>query len=165
MLHHHCGCHCWRTQEGECNISSSTRYVEAYSWRPVFIVTTWYLSCIGPQHLSAAVLSPTSVHLTWAVPCHTQQYHIYYRGTCGAYIDEDSLDTDHQEHTFDKLQEGVNYSFTVTQSGFSGGRVLSSRPVYARTFTAGLIIASHCDKCITIPLITFILDKFSYAMF
>ena len=137
-------------REGECNISSSTRYVEAYSWRPVFIVTTWYLSCIGPQHLSAAVLSPTSVHLTLAVPCHTQQYHIYYRGTCGAYIDEDSLDTDHQEHTFDRLQEGVNYSFTVTQSGFSGGRVLSSRPVYARTFTAGLKIASHINSVINV---------------
>ena len=74
------------------------------------------------------------------------------------------MDTDRQEHTFDELQ-GVNYSFTVTQSGFSGGRVLSTDAVYARTFTAGLIIASHCDKYIAIPLITFISDKFSYAMF
>ena len=37
----------------------------------------------------------------------------------------------------DYIQEGVNYSFTVTQTGFSGGRVLSTGPVYARTFTAG----------------------------
>ena len=70
-------------------------------------------------------------------PCHTQQYNIYYRGTCGSYVDEGRLDTDHQEHTFDGLQEGVNYSFTVNQTGFSGGRVLSTGPVYARTFTAG----------------------------
>ena len=92
---------------------------------------------IGPQRLSAAVLSPTSVHLTWVAPCHTQQYHIYYRGTCGAYVGEGRLDTGHQEHTFDRLQEGVNYSFTVTQSGYIGDRVLSIGPVYARTFTTG----------------------------
>ena len=83
------------------------------------------------------MLSPTSVHLTWVAPCHTQQYHIHYRGTCGAYVDEGRLDTDHQEHTFDRLQEGVNYSFTVNQTGFSGGRVLSTDPVHARTFTTG----------------------------
>ena len=81
------------------------------------------------------MLSPTSVHLTWVAPCHTQQYHIYYRGTCGAYVDESRLDTDHQECTVDGLQEDINYSFTVTQTG----------PVYARTFTAG---EEHRDKCI-----------------
>ena len=91
----------------------------------------------GPQNFSATVLSPTSVHLTWVTPCHTQQYHIYYRGTCGAYVDEGRLDTSHQEYTVDGLQEGMNYSFTVNQSGFSRGRVLSTGPVHARTFTAG----------------------------
>ena len=92
---------------------------------------------IALQNLSASVLSPTSIRLTWVTPCHTQQYHIYYRGTCGAYVDEGRLDTDHQQYTFDGLQEGVNYSFTVNQTGFSGGRVPSIGPVYARTFTAG----------------------------
>ena len=92
---------------------------------------------VGPHSLSTAALSPTSVHLTWVAPCHTQQYHIHYRGTCGAYVDEGRLDTDHQEHTFDGLQEGMNYSFTVTQTGFSGDRMLSTGPVYARTLTAG----------------------------
>ena len=48
------------------------------------------------------------------------------------------MDTDHQEYTLDGLQEGANYSFTVNQTGFSGGGVLSTGPVYARTFTAGL---------------------------
>ena len=47
------------------------------------------------------------------------------------------MDTDRQEYTIDGLQEGVNYSFTVTQTGFSGGGVLSTGPVYARTFRAG----------------------------
>ena len=93
---------------------------------------------VGPQSLSSAVLSPTSVHLTWVTPCHTQQYHIYYNGTCGAYVDEGRLDTDHQEHTFDELQEGTNYTFIVNQTGLSGGRVFSIGPVYARTFTAGM---------------------------
>ena len=92
---------------------------------------------VGLRSLSAAVLSPTSVHLTWVAPCHTQQYHIYYRGTCGTYVDEGRLDTGRQEHTLDGLQEGINYSFTVTQTEFSGGRVLSTGPVYARTFTTG----------------------------
>ena len=92
---------------------------------------------IGSWNLSATVLSPTSIHLTWVTPCHTRQYHIYYRGTCGAYVDEGRLDTDRQEHTFDGLQEGVNYTFTVSQTGFSGGGVLSTGPVYTRTFTAG----------------------------
>ena len=31
----------------------------------------------GPQDLSATVLSPTSVYLTWVAPCDTQQYHVY----------------------------------------------------------------------------------------
>ena len=44
---------------------------------------------------------------------------------------------------FDRLQEGINYSFTVNQSGFSGGRVVSTGPVYARTFTAGRIINAN----------------------
>ena len=91
----------------------------------------------GLRSLSAAVLSPTSVHLTWVAPCHTQQYHIYYRGTCGAYVDEDRVDTGHQEYIVEGLQEDMNYSFTVNQSGFNGGRVLSADPVHARTFTAG----------------------------
>ena len=95
---------------------------------------------VGPRSLSAAVLSSTSVLLKWVAPCHTQQYHIYYRGTCGAYVDEGRLDADRQEYTFDGLQEDISYSFTVTQTGFSGGRVLSTGPVYARTFTAGTII-------------------------
>ena len=92
---------------------------------------------LGPRSLSAAVLSSTSVHLTWVAPCHTQQYHIYYRETCGTYVDEGRLDNNHQEYTFDRLQEGISYGFTVNQSGFSGGRVFSTGPVYARTFTAG----------------------------
>ena len=89
---------------------------------------------LGPRSLSVTVLFPTSVHLTWVAPCHTQQYHIYYRGTCGAY---GSLNTSNQEYTFERLQDGINYTFTVNQSGFSGGRVFSTGPVYARTFTAG----------------------------
>ena len=93
----------------------------------------------GPQNLSAAVLSPTSVKLTWVASCHTQQSHIYYKGMCGAYIDEGMLDTDSQEHTFDELQEGINYTFIVNQTGLNGGGVLSTGPVYARTFTTGMI--------------------------
>ena len=53
------------------------------------------------------------------------------------HVVEGRLDTDNKEHIFDELQEGINYSFTVTQTGFSGCRVLSTDPVYARTFTAG----------------------------
>ena len=94
---------------------------------------------LGPHSLSAAVLSPTSVRLTWVTPCHTQRYHIYYRGTCGSYVDESRLDTDYQENTLNGLQEGMDYTFTVNQSGFSGDRVLSTGPVYAKTFTAGII--------------------------
>ena len=94
---------------------------------------------LGPHSLSAAVLSPTSVRLTWVAPCHTHQYHIYYRGTCGAYVDEGRVDTNHQEYTLGGLQGEINYTFTVNQSGFSGGRVLSTGPVYAKTFTTGKI--------------------------
>ena len=47
------------------------------------------------------------------------------------------METDHQEHTVNGLQEYITYTFTVNQSGFSGGRVFSTSPVYARTFTAG----------------------------
>ena len=98
----------------------------------------------GPHSLSAAVLSPISVHLTWVAPCHTQQYHIYYRGRCGSYVDEDRLETDRQEHMFDGLQEDMNYSFTVNQSGFSGGRVFSTDSVYAQTFTSGRRMNHTC---------------------
>ena len=94
----------------------------------------------GPQSLSAAVLSPTSVRLTWVAPCRTQQYHIYYRGKCGSYVAEGRLDTDYQEYTLNGLQGDINYSFTVNQSGFSGGRVLSAGPVFARTFAAGMMM-------------------------
>ena len=111
------------------------------------MITHGACHCIGPQHLTAAVLSPTSVHLTWVTPCHTQQYHIYYRGTCGAYVEEGRLDTDNQEHTFDGLKEGINYSFNVTQTGFSGGRMLSTGPVHARTFTTGKQSNQNCDEC------------------
>ena len=86
------------------------------------------------------MVSSTSIRLTWVAPCHTHQYHIYYRGTCGVFVDEGRLNTDRQEYTVDGLQGDISYSFTVTQTGFSGGRVLSARPVYARTFTAGMII-------------------------
>ena len=92
----------------------------------------------GPQNLSAAVLSPTSVYLTWVAPCDTQQYHIYYRGTCGTYVHEGSLDTNHTEYTFDELQEGINYTFTVNQTGLGGDRMFSTGPVYGKTFTSGM---------------------------
>ena len=49
------------------------------------------------------------------------------------------MGTDHQEHTFDGLQEGLNYSFTITQTGFSGGRLLSTGPVHAKTIIVGNI--------------------------
>ena len=96
----------------------------------------------GPQNLSAAVLSPTSVYLIWVAPCDTQQYHIYYRGTCGTYIHEGSLDTNRTEYTLVGLQEGINYTFTVNQTGFGGSRMLSAGPVYAKTFTAGIMMAT-----------------------
>ena len=101
----------------------------------------------GPRSLSATVLSPTSVHLTWVATCNTQQYHIYYKGTCGAYIHNGSLNTSHQEYTVDELQADTNYSFTVNQSEFSGGGVFSTGPVYVRTFTAGKY---RCDNEVTI---------------
>ena len=87
----------------------------------------------GPQDLLAAVLSPTSVYLTWVAPCDTQQYHTYYRGTCGTYINECSVDTNCTEYIFDELQEGINYTFTVNQTGFVEGD-LSTAPVYAKLF-------------------------------
>ena len=105
----------------------------------MFVVIT-VLITLGPRNFSAAVLSSTSIHLTWVAPCHTRQYHIYYRGACGAYVDEGRLDTDHQEYTFDGLHGDIDYSFTVNQTGFSGGKVFSTGPIYARTFTAGMII-------------------------
>ena len=79
------------------------------------------------------------MYLTWVAPCDTQQYHIYYRGTCGTYVHEGSLDTNRTEHTFDELQGGMNYNFTVNQTGFGGDRVLSTGPVYAKTYTAGMM--------------------------
>ena len=94
----------------------------------------------GPKNFSAVVLSPTSVRLTWVAPCHTQQYLILYRGICGSYVDEGMFNTSHQEYTVDGLQEGINYSFTVNQTGFSKGRVLSTGPVFARTFTTGMMM-------------------------
>ena len=87
----------------------------------------------GPQSLSVAVLSPTSVYLTWVAPCGTQQYHIYYRGTCGTYVDEGRFDTNCTEYTFDEVQESINYTFTVNQTGFVEGD-LSTAPVYAKPF-------------------------------
>ena len=121
-----------------CSIHSFCHKVCRYSELPcVLMITCCICYYIALQNLSAYVLSPTSIHLTWVAPCHTQQYRIYYRGTCGSYVDEGRLDTDHQEYTLDGLQEGVNYSFTVNQTGFSGGGLLSTGPVYARTFTAG----------------------------
>ena len=109
------------------------------------------MTTAGPHSLSAAVLSPTSVRLTWVAPCHTHQYHIYYRGTCGTYINKSRLETDRQDHTFGQLQEGINYSFTVNQSGFSRGRVFSTGPVYAKTFTAGTITNIHTCYCLCTP--------------
>ena len=50
----------------------------------------------------------------------------------GPNVDEGRLDTDRQEHTFDGLQEDISYSFTVNQTGFSGGRVPSIGPVHSR---------------------------------
>ena len=102
------------------------------------MVTCMVSITAGLWNLSAAVLSPTSVYLTWVAPCDTQQYHIHYKGTCGTYVDEDSLDTSRAEYTLNQLQEGINYTFTVNQTGFGGGRVLSTGPVYAMTFTAGI---------------------------
>ena len=85
---------------------------------------------------------------------HTAVPHLL-QGTCGSYVDEGRLDTDRQEHTLDGLQEGVNYSFTVNQTGFSGGRVLSTGPVYARTLTAGTMIASHINSVVSATILLF----------
>ena len=74
----------------------------------------------------------------------TQQYHTYYRGKCGTYINEGSLDTNCTEYTldtncteyaFDELQESINYTFTVNinQTGFVEGD-LSTGPVYAKPY-------------------------------
>ena len=123
------------------------------------------MTTAGPHSLSAAVLSSTSVHLTWVAPCHTQQYHIYYRGTCGTYINKSRLETDRQDHTFGQLQEGVNYSFTINQTGFSGGRVFSTGPVYAKTFTAGTInnvcaiVKVNQDHLLTQYMVLYILSS------
>ena len=68
------------------------------------------------------------------------------------------MDTDHQEHTFDRLQEGVNYSFTVTQTRFSEGRVLSTGPVYPRTFTTG-------SEINTVMSVKFLASKSSSASY
>ena len=92
----------------------------------------------GSPNVTVSVLSPTSVHLAWLSACNTQQYNIYYRGTCGAYLDEGRFSTDQQQHTFDGLQEGINYTFTVNQIGFGGGGVLTTGPMYIASFTAGI---------------------------
>ena len=104
------------------------------------------------------MLSPTSVYLTWVAICDTQQYHIYYRGTCGTYVDEGSVDTSHTDYTFDELQEGINYTFTVNQTGFGGDRVFSAGPVYAMTFTAGAYMTNFTEVRYSIlaPLILFL---------
>jgi len=52
------------------------------------------------------------------------------------------VDTSHTQHTFDELQEGMNYTFTVNQTGFGGCGVFSTGPVYAMTFTAGAYVCS-----------------------
>ena len=70
---------------------------------------------------------------------HTAVPHLL-QGDMWAFVDEGRLNTDHQEYTVDGLQGDISYSFTITQTGFSGGRVLSAGPVYARTFTASMII-------------------------
>ena len=108
--------------------------------KPVYAVVTWCLSlyCAGSPNVTVSVLSSTSVYLTWLSPCNTQQYSVYYRGTCGAYLDEGRFSTDQQQHTFDGLQEGINYTFTVNQTGFGGGGVLSTGPVYIHSFASGI---------------------------
>ena len=111
----------------------------------LIVVTCMVSITIGPQDLSAAVLSHTSIYLTWVAPCDTQQYHIHYRGECGTYVDEGSVDTSHTEYTFDELQEGMNYTFTVNQTGFGEGRMLSTGPVYIKTYTAGMMINFCCS--------------------
>jgi len=92
---------------------------------------------LGPWNLSAALLSYLNTSDMGGSLPHIPVPHLLLRD-CGSYVHKGRLDTDNQEHTFDGLQKGTNYSFTVNQTGFSGGRVLSTGPVYARTFTAGL---------------------------
>ena len=114
------------------------------AWKLVLIstvITSCLSLCIypaGPPNVTVSVLSPTSVHLTWLSPCNTQEYNIYYRGTCGAYLDEGRFSADQQQHTFDGLQEGINYTFTVNQTEFGGGIALSTGPLYITSFTAGI---------------------------
>ena len=43
------------------------------------------------------------------------------------------MDTNCTEYIFDELQEGINYTFTVNQTGFVEGD-LSTAPVYAKLF-------------------------------
>ena len=140
-LHHHCGGHCWRTREGSCSILSTTRYAQylhgrlcnlQYSCHRMF-VTVYHT---GSPNVTVSVLSSTSVYLTWLSPCNTQQYSIYYRGTCGSYLDEGRFSTDQQQYTFDGLQEGINYTFTVNQTGF--GETSSTGPMYITSLTAGI---------------------------
>ena len=92
----------------------------------------------GSPNVTVSVVSSTSIHLTWLSPCNTQQYNIYYSGTCGAYLDEGRFSTDQQQYTFDGLQEGINYTFTVNQTGFGEGRVFSTGPMYITSLTAGI---------------------------
>ena len=73
---------------------------------------------------------------------HSNTMYTYYRGTCGTYVDEGSVDTSHTEYTFDELQEGINYTFTVNQTGFGDGRIFSTVRVYAKTFIAGMLYFS-----------------------
>ena len=140
-LHHHCGGHCWRTQEGDYSILSTTRYAQylhgrlcnlQYCCHRMF-VTVYH---IGSPNVTVSVLSSTSVHLTWLSLCNTQQYSVYYRGTCGTYLDEGRFSTDQQQYTFDGLQEGINYTFTVNQTGF--GETSSAGPMYITSLTAGI---------------------------
>ena len=86
--------------------------------------------------------------------CHTQQNHVYYRGTCGTYVHKATLGTSHQEYTVDELQADTNYSFTVDQTGFSGTGVLSTGSVFAMTFTAGTINNRKILKTPTLTTIT-----------
>jgi len=46
-------------------------------------------------------------------------------------VDEILIIASNEEYTFDELQEGINYTFTVNQTGFVEGD-LSSGPVYAK---------------------------------
>ena len=43
------------------------------------------------------------------------------------------MDTNCTEYTFDELQESINYTFTVNQTGFVEGD-LSTGPVYAKPY-------------------------------